>query len=392
MKKKNTSTSLFDWMDQKQTEAPSAVPTVSTPPVLSEDLSVGLLAGLSGDHPIPTPIAKESLSAESLSVESSFTAIESNAHRLHRPTSVEAVHRQEARDEPTDVVADSPLVVGVDAMNLVFQLYYALPKLTSPNGEPVGVIRGFLRDLLTLRKTLATRYLFVTFDLPDKTFRHELHTAYKANRPPAPADILTQILKLRPLLAALGIPVIAVPGFEADDLLATLTEQGLRRGFRCVVVTADKDCRQLLHEETVRIYMIRKKRFVDAATLREEWGIEPQQVVDYLSLVGDAADNVPGVPGIGPKSAKDLLNRFGSIERMVTQLERISNARCRKSLRESVELLAKNRVLIQLRRDVPCDLDWQAAERPIPTSGAADMLTTLGLAKLIPEFCAPCGE
>ena len=355
MKKNSTTASLFDWMDQKQNDTETLVPQqIVEQPKQSE-------------QPVAQPTLKSSEKQEIREISS---------------------EKQETPHENgSETVTERPLVVGVDAMNLVFQLYYALPKLTSPNGEPVGVIRGFLRDLLSLRKTLPTQYLFVAFDLPDKTFRHRIHETYKANRPPAPEDLISQILKLRPLLATLGIPVLAVPGFEADDLLATLAEQSVQHGRRCVIVTADKDCRQLLHEEMVRIYMIRKKRFVDVTTLREEWGVMPFQVVDYLSLVGDAADNVPGVLGIGPKSAQCLLNQFGSIERMMEQLESVTNANRRKILRESTKLLERNRTLIQLRRDVPCELDWDAAVKPVPQSQAAECLTSLGLAKLIPDFC-----
>ena len=276
-------------------------------------------------------------------------------------------------------------VWGIDAMNLIFQLYHAMPEMTSPDGRPIAVLWGFLRDLLTIRREYRPASIFVAFDLPGGTFRHTFHPEYKANRSPTPEPLLEQIVQIRPLLEELGIAVVAQAGFEADDILATLAETTERAGRRCVIVTNDKDCRQLI-SPAVRLCALRKKRFHDLDTLREEWGITPSQVVDYLSLVGDAVDNVVGVPMIGPKIARELLIRHGGWEGIQQTLDTVSGERRRENLRGAADLMERNRTLIRLRRDVPCTFDHVAGAHPIAAPTAVETLRRLGLARYISDF------
>lgn len=152
--------------------------------------------------------------------------------------------------------------------------------------------------------------------MPGPTFRHDLYDAYKADRGEMPEELATQLPKIRELLAALAIPVLGQPGYEADDVLATIARKCDQAGVRCLLVTGDKDCRQLISDQ-VSIYNIRKDEEFAASELLADWGIRPEQVVDFQALVGDKVDNVPGVPLIGPKIAKELLDTYGTLEEVL---------------------------------------------------------------------------
>ncbi|MCU0875085.1 MAG: DNA polymerase I, partial [Pirellulaceae bacterium] len=201
----------------------------------------------------------------------------------------------------------------VDAYSLIFQVFHALPEMTSPSGQPVAAVHGFTRDLIDLLEKKKPDYLFCAFDVPGPTFRDELYPEYKAGRKEMPADLQLQVVPLRRMLDALGIPVLELPGFEADDVLATVARRAEQAGFDCVLVTSDKDCRQLISER-VRMYNIRKDQVFDAAALQADWGIRPDQVVDFQALVGDSVDNIPGVQLIGPKIASELLGKYETLE------------------------------------------------------------------------------
>jgi 5'-3' exonuclease len=204
-------------------------------------------------------------------------------------------------------------VWAIDTLSRIYQLFHALPEMAAPDGTPVSAVFGFTRDLLDIIENRRPHYLFCAIDAPGPTFRHEKFAAYKANRPDMPADLVPQIPLIRRLLDVMGIPCLERPGFEADDLLATLATRTVARGGDCIIATSDKDARQLLGDH-VRLYNLRTNLPFGAAELRAEWGIAPGQVVDFLSLVGDAVDNVPGVPGIGPKIAGELLQQHGTLD------------------------------------------------------------------------------
>ena len=158
--------------------------------------------------------------------------------------------------------------------------------------------------------------------------------SYKAQRPAMPETLVPQIPAIRRILAALGIPGARLASFEADDILATVAQEAKRHGADCFLVTADKDCRQLIADR-VRVYNIRKNEMFDAAKLREEWGVSPSQVVDYQALVGDSVDNVPGVPLIGPKMARQLLEQYGTLEAVLDHADDVPGEKRRENLRNS---------------------------------------------------------
>ena len=201
----------------------------------------------------------------------------------------------------------------VDAHGYLHRAYHALPPLTTSSGEPVGALLGFARMLLALIRRENPEYLAVCFDAPGPTFRHKLFERYKATRKPIDEDLKKQLALARDLVAAMGLPRTEVPGWEADDLIATLAKRAESEGMQVVVVSGDKDALQLV-DERVRVLNEAKGVLLDAGKVEEKFGVSPSQIVDYLSLVGDVSDNVPGAPGIGPVGAAKLLRRFGSLD------------------------------------------------------------------------------
>jgi DNA polymerase-1 len=267
-----------------------------------------------------------------------------------------------AHPEPLAEPSAEHSVYVVDAFSLLFQVFHALPEMSSPTGQPVGAIYGFVRDMLELQENKHPDYLFCAFDAPGKTFRDERYPEYKANREEMPAELQPQIPNIRRMLAALGIPVLECTGFEADDILATVARQAERHGMRCYLVTSDKDCRQLISERT-KIYSIRKDEVFDADALLQDWGIRPDQVVDFQSLVGDSVDNVPGVSLIGPKIARELLERYETLEGVLNHADEVAGAKRRQNLLEGRATAMLSRELVQLVDDVPVTIDWEAGRR-----------------------------
>jgi len=248
----------------------------------------------------------------------------------------------------------------VDAHSLIFQVFHALPEMSSPHGEPVGALYGFLRDLVTLLETQQPDALVCAFDLPGPTFRHKIYEPYKAHRKSMPEDLASQIPKIRAVLSAMGIPALDQAGFEADDILATVAHQCDQRGGHCLIVTGDKDCRQLITPR-VALYNIRKNAVYDANSLQADWGIRPDQVIDFQALVGDKVDNVPGVPLIGPKIARELLAKYGSLESVLEHAHEIRQAKRKKNLIEYRDQALLSRQLVTLDQQVSIEPDWEAA-------------------------------
>jgi DNA polymerase-1 len=246
----------------------------------------------------------------------------------------------------------------LDAHSLIFQVFHAIPAMTGPKGQPTNAVFGFTGDLLRLRKKGPT-YLICVFDPPGKTFRDEIYPEYKAQRAPIPDDLVPQLSVISRIVEAMGIPVVMVPGFEADDAIATIARQAEARGCDVFICTGDKDMRQLIDDQ-VKIYNLRKDVVLDREGLKADWGIAPEQVIDYLSLVGDSVDNVKGVPGVGPKTATKLLQEHGSVANILASIDKLKAGKIRDNLRGSGTTLDLGRTLITLKTDVPLDCDWQA--------------------------------
>jgi DNA polymerase-1 len=250
-------------------------------------------------------------------------------------------------------------VFVVDCHSLIYQVFHAIAEMTAPDGRAANAIYGFTRDLLDILTKRKPDFLFCAFDVSEVTFRNELYPEYKAHREPMPEDLRSQIPEIQRLLAALAIPVLQLQGFEADDIMATLARESEERGADCVLVTSDKDCRQLITNH-VRLLNMRKGQLYEAADLQADWGISPHQVVDFQALVGDTADNVPGVPTIGPKTATQLLQEFGTLEDLLSRVEEVKGKKGEK-IRESAELAKLSQQLVRLDKQVPIPIDWNAA-------------------------------
>ena len=214
----------------------------------------------------------------------------------------------------------------VDSHSLIYQVFHALPEMSGPNGQPVGAVQGFVRDLLDLIEVRKADYLICAFDHGEVTFRNEIYDQYKAHRDEMPADLQLQIPVIKRFLEALGILTLGIDGYEADDILATVARQVDAAGGRCLLVTSDKDCRQLLTDR-VHLYNIRKNEIFDAAALQAKWGIRPDQVVDFQAIVGDTTDNIPGIKGIGEKGAAELLGIFGTLDNLLANADKVTGAK-----------------------------------------------------------------
>jgi DNA polymerase-1 len=246
----------------------------------------------------------------------------------------------------------------VDAHSLIFQVFHAIPPMTSPSGLPTNALFGFTRDILYLRTEKKPAYLLCAFDLPGKTFRDGLYSDYKAHREPAPVDLQVQIPLIYRMLEAMHVPIITKEGYEADDVIATVASAAARRDLNVFVCTNDKDCRQLIGDR-ICVFNLRKHAVLDREALLADWGITPEQVVDLQAMVGDSVDNVPGIPGVGLKTAARLLQEFGTLENVLANIEKITGEKRRENLRASTEIVELSRRLVRLAVDVPLDLNWE---------------------------------
>lgn len=257
-------------------------------------------------------------------------------------------------------MSQRPTLYIIDAYSLIFQVFHAIPLMTGPAGQPTNAVFGIFRDLLNLIRTRKPDYLVAAFDGGGPVFRAEIYPAYKAQRAEMPEDLKPQIDVVRRLFEGFRIPVILVEGYEADDLIATLTRKGLERGADVTIITSDKDARQLISPHSV-LLNLRKNTIVDEAALKDDWGIRPDQVVDFLALTGDSVDNVPGVPTIGPGYARKLLESFHSLDEALARIEEVDAAigkSRRDKLREHADQAKLARQLVTLKQDVPIETNW----------------------------------
>ena len=274
-------------------------------------------------------------------------------------------------------------VWAIDTLSRVYQLFHALPEMSSPEGTPVSAVFGFTRDLLDIIEKKKPDYLVCAIDAPGPTFRHEKFADYKGTRAEMPADLVPQIPLIRRLLETMGIPCLEMSGFEADDLLATLAVRTVAAGGDCIIATSDKDARQLLGDH-VRLLNLRNNLIFGRDELLADWGIRPDQVVDFLSLVGDAVDNVPGVPGIGPKIAAELLKTHDTLDHLLAHADDVAGAKRRENLRLHADTARAGRELIRLDTAVPIVIPWEAGLRHPPDAAAlADFLREMGFKSLL---------
>jgi DNA polymerase-1 len=295
---------------------------------------------------------------------------------------------QAASPPPSAPQRERPLVYVVDAHSLIYQVFHALPEMSSPSGQPVGAVHGFIRDVVDIRTRQQPDYLFCAFDAPGGTFRHTIYPAYKAQREEMPGDLRPQIGSIRRLLAAMNVAVLELEQYEADDILATIAHECDARQWDCVLVTGDKDCRQLISDR-VQVLNIRKNEFMDAEKLAAEWGVRPEQVVDFQALVGDSVDNIPGVPLIGPKIARELLQKYGTLDEVLANAAHVAGKKRSENLVTFKDQALLSRELVQLKRDTPIAIDWDAG-RVTAANGEAinEICQEFGFRRLADQLAA----
>ena len=242
-------------------------------------------------------------------------------------------------------------LILIDGYSFLFRAFFAIRNLTRKDGTPVGGLYGFSRMLIKIITEIEYTHIAVAFDTGKKTFRNEIYSEYKANRPPCPPELLPQFPLVRELVKVLNITSLEKDGYEADDIIATYAKKAENDGFEVVIVSSDKDLMQLV-DEKILMFDGMKNEFIDIEKVREKWGVEPTKVLDVLTLMGDASDNVPGVQGIGPKTAMELINTYGDIDGLLKNIDNIKQAKRREILKNSIDDILLSKKLITLDKDV----------------------------------------
>ena len=250
-----------------------------------------------------------------------------------------------------------------DGSNLVHRAYHALPPLTvSKTGEMVGATYGFTLMLLRVVNELKPTHYAIAFDKAVPTFRHQMFDQYKAQRPKTPDELVGQLGRVRQLVEAFHVPIFEVDGYEADDILGALSRQASQQGIETIIVTGDADTMQLVSPKVKVLYPKPRGSFSDTtlydeAAVSQKYGIKPEQVADFKGLKGDTSDNIPGVPGIGEKTAVKLLQQFGSMEQIYTHIDEVTPARLRDNLQQNEALARQSKELATIVTEVPVTLN-----------------------------------
>ncbi len=277
----------------------------------------------------------------------------------------------------------------VDGSSNLYRAFHALPPLSNAQGLPTHATLGFTSMLLKLLREDAPEALAVAFDGPGPTARHQLFTEYKANRPPMPEALAQQIPSVHHVLRAMRVPVLMVSGEEADDILASAAVRAAGEGYRVVLISGDKDLLQVIDERIVVRDTMKGKTW-GQAEVEQRYGVSPRQFPELLALTGDSIDNIPGIPGVGDKTARDLLQRFGSLEAVLERAGEIASPKLREAVRAHAERVRLSKRLATIRTDLP--LPWAAGDfrrtaPDVPTLLA--LFRELGFARLAEQFSQP---
>ncbi len=240
----------------------------------------------------------------------------------------------------------------IDGSAYIYRAYHAIRGLSNSKGLPTNAVLGFTKMLLKLIEDRNPEYVGMFFDVKGPTFRHEMFDAYKANRPPMPEDLSIQIPYIKDITKGFNIPVVEMSGYEADDLIGTLARKAEDAGFAVIMVTGDKDFMQLVTDKSI-IWDPMKEKTIDSDFIKDTYGLEPRQMVDVMGLSGDSADNIPGVPGMGPKTSLVLIKTFGSMERLYEQVDTIKKKKQHENLVRHKEQALLSRELVKINDSVP---------------------------------------
>lgn len=246
-------------------------------------------------------------------------------------------------------------LILVDGSSYLFRAFHALPPLITSKGQPTGAIKGVVSMIRNLVKSYPNSHIAVVFDAKGKTFRNDMYADYKAHRPPMPDELRNQIEPIHVIIKAMGLPLLVVGGVEADDVIGTLATHASAAGINTLISTGDKDLAQLVNEDITLLNTMTNER-LDPAGVLQKFGIPPERIVEYLALMGDKVDNIPGIPGVGPKTAVKWLQEYGSLEQLMANADKVSG-KIGERLRENVESLWLSHRLATIKRDVLLDVE-----------------------------------
>ncbi len=258
-----------------------------------------------------------------------------------------------------------PKIVLVDGSNYLFRAFYAIRELSNSKGFPTNAIYGFTTMLMKLLREQAPDCIAVAFDVKGPTFRHDAYADYKATRRAVPDTLIPQIPYVKEVVRGLNIPILEQPGMEADDIIGTIARRQAAAGMEVVIVSGDKDMMQLVSDDIVMTDTMKDKTY-DVAAVKERFGVAPEKVVEILGLMGDTSDNIPGVPGIGPKGALRLIEQFGGIEEILAHPEKIHNAKTREAILKHADQARLSLDLARIRTDAEFSFDIEACHRREP--------------------------
>jgi DNA polymerase-1 len=280
------------------------------------------------------------------------------------------------------ILSTDNAVYLIDGTAYIHRAYHAIQSLSNSKGLPTNAVFGFTRILLKLMEERSPRYGGIFFDAKGPTFRHEIYPEYKANRPAMPEDMAVQIPYIKQVSAAFRLPIFELPGFEADDLIGTVARLAVRDGYAVVIVTGDKDFLQLVGNRAV-IWDPMKDKVSDSRYIAENFGVEPAQMIDVMGFAGDSIDNIPGVPGIGQKTAADLVKTFGSMENVYAHIEEITRKKQRENLIQYKEQAFLSRKLVTINTGAPVTFQPSAFRLESPdTAVLAELFRTLEFRQL----------
>src|SRR5688500_8613498 len=291
-------------------------------------------------------------------------------------------------------MSTSARVFLIDGSSQMYRAYHAMRGggLSGPGGKTTHAVYIFVNMLRKLIEDHRPQFIGASFDLPGRTFRDDLVSDYKANRTPMPPDLAEQIPWVHEACEALGVPIITSERYEADDVIGTLATKAVAAGFEVAIVTGDKDFFQLVHDG-IKVYNPRDEgTWYDAAAVKEKFGVAPEQVIDVLALMGDSIDNIKGVPGIGEKGAKDLIQRYGNVEELLRHAGEVTNKRYREGLQGHAEDARQSRELARIRTDVPVEFEPENLRyRGASRQRCFEHFTRMGFRSLVMEY-APTAD
>ncbi|MEZ5313366.1 MAG: 5'-3' exonuclease H3TH domain-containing protein, partial [Thermoanaerobaculia bacterium] len=264
-------------------------------------------------------------------------------------------------------------LVLIDGFHNIFRAFYAIRSLSNSKGVPTNAVYGFVQTLRKIVRDEKPDLVGVAWDLSDQTVRTEKFADYKANRAPMPEELRPQIPLIQRAIEGFRIPRLELENYEADDVMGTLSAKAAAAGYDVLLVTADKDMMQLVGEH-VKLFHTGRNKLYDVAGIVEDFGLPPEKVADVLALMGDAVDNVPGVPGIGEKGAKTLIAEYGSVENLLENADKLTRKAYREGLTQHREQALLSKELVTIHRDLPIDLDPEALRVDPPDTEALKAL------------------